>query len=99
MTEPELHRLLAEQAAVLDRAARLVRNRGRLVYATCSLLIEENEAQVSAFLARHPEFRLLPLAAAWPGPGAPPGEGPHLFLTPRRHGTDGFFGAVLERVA
>lgn len=99
LSEAEVRRVAGEQAAILDRAAPLVRNGGRLVYATCSLLIEENEAQVSTFLARHLEFRPLPLSAAWPGPGAPPSEGAHLFLTPRRHDTDGFFAAVMERVA
>jgi len=93
----ELPRLVAEQASILDLAGRLVRFGGRLVYATCSVLIDENEAQVSAFLARQPDFSPLPLVAAWRGPGAPPGEGPYLLLTPRRHGTDGFFAAVLER--
>jgi 16S rRNA (cytosine967-C5)-methyltransferase len=77
-----------------------------LVYATCSLLSEENEDQVTAFLARHPGFALVPLVRAWPG--APPGIAPvtpghdageYLSLTPARHGTDGFFAAVLERRA
>ena len=54
--------LLPKQAAILDRAAPLVRTGGRLVYATCSLLSEENEDQVTAFLARHPGFALVPLA-------------------------------------
>lgn len=93
-----LQRLLAEQAAILDPASRLVRIGGRLVYATCSVLMDENETQVSAFLARQPGFSPLPLDQAWSGPGALPFRGDHLLLTPRRHGTDGFFAAVLERV-
>ena len=97
----ELEELLPKQAAILDQAARLVRSGGRLVYATCSLLLEENEAQVSAFLARHAEFSLLPLDALPIAPIPSPGElvelEPNLLLTPRRHGTDGFFAAVLER--
>jgi 16S rRNA (cytosine967-C5)-methyltransferase len=93
-----LQRLIAEQKAILDLAGRLVRIGGRLVYATCSVLIDENEAQVSAFLARQPDFSPLPLQRAWRGPGAPPVRGDHLLLTPRQHGTDGFFAAVLERV-
>ena len=89
----------AKQAAILDAAARLVRPGGRLVYATCSLLPEENEAQVRRFLARTPGFRR---ACRWRTPGRwapPPCAGPYLSLTPLRHGTDGFFGAVLERAA
>ncbi len=93
----DLAELVAKQAGILDAASRLVRKGGRLVYATCSLLIDENEAQVEAFLAAHPEFSLCPLAAAWTLPAAAPGPGPYLSLTPRRHGTDGFFAAVLER--
>lgn len=98
LAESDLAELLPKQAAILDSAWKLVRTGGRLVYATCSLLTEENESQVSAFLARTPSAALLPLARAWPE-GAPPCPGETLSLTPLRHGTDGFFGAVLERVA
>ena len=90
--------LLALQARILASAARLVRPGGRLVYATCSLLCEENEDQVAAFLRAHPGFALLPLAEAAPHlAGAE--EGGCLSLTPARHGTDGFFAAVLQRQA
>jgi 16S rRNA (cytosine967-C5)-methyltransferase len=74
-----------------------------LVYATCSLLPEEDEAQVDAFLSDRPEFAPVPLAEAWATAGlaAPPPEtdalGPYLLLSPARHGTDGFFAAVLRR--
>ena len=99
LSAADLDRLLPEQAAILERAAGLVRNGGRLVYATCSVLIEENEAQVSAFLARHSEFVALPIEPVWSASAAAPCQGVHLVLTPRRHGTDGFFAAVLERRA
>ncbi len=95
----DLAEILPRQAAILADAAKLVRKGGRLVYATCSLLPAENEEQVSAFLARHGDFRTLPPAAVWPGPAACPAAGAFLSLSPRRHGTDGFFAAVLERVA
>jgi 16S rRNA (cytosine967-C5)-methyltransferase len=97
LVERDLAELLPRQAGILDAAARLVRIGGRLVYATCSLLHEENEGQVSDFLSRHPGFALLPLAEAWALDGAPPCVGPFLSLTPRQHGTDGFFAAVLQR--
>lgn len=97
LRESDLAELLPKQAAILDQASRLVRKNGRLVYATCSLLTEENEAQVSAFCVRNPEFALVPLAEAWSLATPPPGTGAFLSLTPRLHGTDGFFGAVLER--
>ena len=97
LTETDLAELTAKQALILDQAAPLVRSGGKLIYATCSLLAEENEAQVSAFLVRHPDYALLPLARAWPLASAPPVAGDVLALTPARHGTDGFFAAVLER--
>ncbi len=95
----DLAELVPKQAGILAQAARLVRSGGRLVYATCSLLLEENEEQVDAFLAAHADFAPVPLERAWELPGPPPGAGPYLSLTPRTHDTDGFFAAVLERVA
>ena len=62
----DLAELLPKQASILDAAQSLVRKGGRLVYATCSLLEEENEAQVTGFLLRHPGFNVVPLAQAWP---------------------------------
>jgi len=95
----DLNELLPKQAMILDDASRLVRVGGRLVFATCSILREENEAQVDAFLARHPDFGVVPLERAWTLPASLPGAGPYLTLTPRQHETDGFFAAVLERSA
>jgi 16S rRNA (cytosine967-C5)-methyltransferase len=91
----DLAELVPKQAAILDAAAKLVKPGGRLVYATCSLLREENEAQVAEFLARNPIFHLASPSPLWPG-HAPE---PLLVLTPLRHGTDGFFGAAMERAA
>jgi 16S rRNA (cytosine967-C5)-methyltransferase len=99
----DLRELLPKQASILDAAAGLVRpGGGRLVYATCSLLPEEDEEQVRAFLGRHPDFAPLPLSAAWAEAGAsaggpPPGESEFLLTSPARHGTDGFFAAILQR--
>jgi 16S rRNA (cytosine967-C5)-methyltransferase len=97
LKETDLAELLPKQAAILDTAQSLVRKGGRLVYATCSLLEEENEAQVTSFLLRHPDFAVVPLARAWPLNQPPPNNGDFLRLTPASHGTDGFFTAVLER--
>ena len=107
LTERDLLELTRKQSSILDTARALVRVGGRLVYATCSLLEEENEAQVSSFLMRHPEFSLVPLARAWPlvetvtrgDAQADRSTAEMLTLTPARHGTDGFFAAVLERRA
>ena len=54
---------------------------------------------MQSFLAARPEFAVVPLARVWELPGPPPCSGPFLTLTPLRHGTDGFFAAVLERSA
>jgi 16S rRNA (cytosine967-C5)-methyltransferase len=101
--QPErLAELTALQGRILDSAARLVKPGGRLVYATCSLLPEENEAQVAAFLGAHPDFAQASVAELWAQllPDTPaPTEAAVLTLTPARHGTDGFFLAVLERKA
>jgi len=58
LTEARLAEILSLQAAILDKAARLVRQGGVLAYATCSMLTDENEAQVAGFVARHPGWRL-----------------------------------------
>lgn len=90
--------MVAKQGAILESAARLVRPGGRLVYATCSLLAEENDAVVDAFLAAHAEFRQLSVAAALDKQGIAVDTGERLRLSPREHDTDGFFAALLERV-
>lgn len=79
LREPDLPALAAQQRAILDAAAALVRPGGRLVYATCSVLKEENQDVAAGFLAAHPEFRA-------------DGE---LVLLPHRDGTDGFYGVRL----
>ena len=60
-------------------------------------MTEENEGQVSAFLSRHPDYAVRAYRSAWVLPAEPPSVGDYLALTPARHGTDGFFAAVLER--
>lgn len=99
LSPTDLEELTALQRNILDSACRLVKPGGRLVYATCSLLAEENEAQIAHFLSHHEEFKLLPLPYVWHDVigGAPPAEGAMLSLTPARNGTDGFFAAILER--
>lgn len=87
------------QAKLLDAAAGLIRPGGRLVYATCSVLEQENEAQVAAFLARTPGFQRVSVAETWRqaiGDTAPDDE-EMMLLTPYRHGTDGFFVAIMSR--
>ena len=97
LTETDLAELTPKQARILDAAERLVRPGGRLIFATCSLLREENEAQIDGFCARHPGYAVVPVSEVWSLPAAMPCPDPYLLLTPARHGTDGFFAAVLER--
>lgn len=98
---PGLSELVPLQATILDSAARLVRPGGRLIYATCSMLPDENENQIQTFLATHPEFSVKPIAEVWAeeGYGTVPVDGAYLRLSPGRHDTDGFFAAVMTRAA
>jgi 16S rRNA (cytosine967-C5)-methyltransferase len=102
-TPQDLAELVVRQADILASASRLVKPAGRLVYVTCSLLREENEAQAEGFLAAHPDFAPYPIARAWEeaiggrSPGFGPGGEDYLRLTPARHGTDGFFVAMFQR--
>jgi len=99
-----------EQDAVLAGAAHYVKPGGRLVYVTCSFLMEEGEDRVAAFLAAHPGFVTCDGAAAAIASGQLTEHGADLVraagapeggvrLTPHRAGTDGFFFAVLRRDA
>jgi 16S rRNA (cytosine967-C5)-methyltransferase len=100
-TPSDLAELQIRQHDILASAARLVKPGGRLVYVTCSLLREENEAQAERFLEETPDFTPYPAAQAWAEAiGTPcPGGGDFLRLTPAQHGTDGFFVALFERKA
>lgn len=92
--------LSLKQAAILAAAAKLLKPGGRLVYATCSLLPEENGLIVAAFLAAHPHFVLRPAGEILAAQGIELTlAGDELQLWPHRHGTDGFYAAVLERTA
>ena len=100
-TPQSVEELTRKQAAILAAAARLVKPGGRLVYATCSLLHEENEDIVNAFLAAHEEFYRLPCNDLLRQQGIAlemdENAGEDLRLFPHLHGTDGFYAAVLER--
>ena len=90
--------LTQKQGAILAAAARLLKPGGRLVYATCSLLVEENENIVDAFLAAHGNFRRLSCAEILAQQHIALDTGDDLRLLPHVHGTDGFYAAALERV-
>ncbi len=88
--------LTQKQASILAAASKLVKPGGRLVYATCSLLPEENEDIVTAFLALNPRFSLKNAADILSEQQIDLNTGEYLRLNPADHGTDGFFAAVLE---
>jgi 16S rRNA (cytosine967-C5)-methyltransferase len=97
-TEAGLAELNARQFAILDAAASLLKPGGRLVYGTCSLLEEENEAIVERCLAAHPDFTVVPCAEVLAHQAiAIPGCERYLQLRPHLHDTDGFFAAVMQR--
>ena len=93
----DLVELVAKQSRILAAAATLVKPGGRLVYATCSVLPDENDAIVDAFLRVHDTFAERDAASLLAQAGVPLDTGPRLRLLPHLHGCDGFFAAVLER--
>ncbi len=103
-----VERLSALQQTILARAAKLVKPGGRILYATCSMLEQENDAVAIAFAASHPDFHPIPIVEAPTANLNEPGRvrlaalaagGHTLQLTPHRTGTDGFFAALFERTA
>ena len=108
LTEQQLERRMKEQDAVLKEAASFVKAGGRMIWVTCSFLMEENEDRLAAFMSDHNEFVFIPaidtiassglLTEAGAAELAPcvTGEGA-LRLTPDKFRTDGFFVAVLQK--
>ena len=94
-----LQELAAKQASILASAARLVKPGGTLVYATCSILDEENEDIVTQFLSAHADFAVQPMSGVLADQKIALEMGDYLKLAPHRHGTDGFFAAVMRRQA
>jgi 16S rRNA (cytosine967-C5)-methyltransferase len=101
-TPESVAELSRKQRDILAGAARLVKLGGRLVYATCSILSDENEEVIDAFLVAHPGFRRLSAAqilGAQNIPLADLGGTGDMRLLPHVDDTDGFYAAVLERTA
>jgi 16S rRNA (cytosine967-C5)-methyltransferase len=103
LKETQLSVRMCDQRAVLERGAKLVKPGSRLVYVTCSVLPEENGDQIAAFLASHPEFKIIPYTEQWRNaigsdpPLSADGSRDMLLLTPASHDTDGFFVTVMAR--
>jgi 16S rRNA (cytosine967-C5)-methyltransferase len=102
LTPDMLDLYTARQDRLLRRGARLTKPGGRLIYVTCSLLRDENEDRITAFVAENSDFQVLPMATIWGEvmktdcPSLAEGSD-FLSLTPYQHNTDGFFVAVLGR--
>jgi len=95
--EQAIAELAEKQGRILAAASRLVKPGGRLVYATCSLLEQENESVVAAFGAAQPEFEPVSSEKVLEAQRIALTTGEYLKLFPHRHGTDAFFAAVFER--
>ena len=100
-TPKAIEELVAKQTAILQSAARLLKPGGRLVYATCSVLREENEAIAEAFTSANKDFNVLEVAPLLTHAGVENAaklcSGPYLRLWPYLHQTDGFFAAVWQK--
>ena len=91
--------LAVKQQAILSAAATLLKPGGRLVYATCSVLTQENSAVVERFLTEHPGFRQLSCRQALEESHIALDSGSYLELRPQVHDTDAFFAAVMQKAA
>lgn len=91
---PSLEDLITIQADIINRVANVVKPGGRLVYATCSLLPQENEQQVEKFLKEHPNYSVVPVSDIIKDANL---GAPYMRLSPLKNNTDGFFAAILKR--
>jgi 16S rRNA (cytosine967-C5)-methyltransferase len=103
LTRKQLDQRIRDQAAVLELGHALARTGGTILYITCSVLPEENTDQVVGFLARHGDVKVVPYKEQWSRtiggevPDSADASQDTLLMTPARHGTDGFFMAVLRK--
>ncbi|GHT95815.1 rRNA cytosine-C5-methylase [Alphaproteobacteria bacterium] len=99
MNENDIRELLVLQQKILEAAQHLVKKGGRLIYATCSVLMEENEDQVEKFLEKFPSFERKNISfdeIDAKTDGISLCRDGYLRLSPANHGTDGFFAACLQ---
>lgn len=89
-TIKDLNEVIALQYEILENAAKLVKSNGKLIYATCSILNEENEMQIKKFIEQYPDFQLEDVKLS-------KYNAKYLKLSPYKHGTDGFFAAILKK--
>ena len=99
LREADLAGFAAKQRGILDGARALLAPGGRLVYATCTLLAVENADVVAGLLGAHPDLARVPLERVLGARAAALGDGTSFTVAPHTHGTDGFFAAVMQRIA
>jgi 16S rRNA (cytosine967-C5)-methyltransferase len=103
LTERNLEERLGQQAEALHEAAQFVRPGGQLVYVTCSILPQENDGQIAAFLGTHPEFQMVSVLPRWDSLFGAAAAKPRslnatsITLTPASTDTDGFFFCLMQR--
>ena len=104
LNEASLEAMVQLQQKILVAAARLVRPGGRLIYATCSLIPDENERQIESLLQKRNDYSMLSVKEIWSklDPKIKKWDGivngKMMRLTPYQHRTDGFFISILERL-
>ena len=97
VSESGVMALCRTQSEILDAIAPMVKVGGTLVYSTCSILPQENADQVRAFLARHPEYEVVPMAPELPEALACHEGETGLQMFAHRDGTDGFYVCRMRR--
>jgi 16S rRNA (cytosine967-C5)-methyltransferase len=100
VTEQSVQEVSEKQRSILESAAQLVKPRGQLLYATCTMLRQENEDVVEEFTSRHPDFTIVDIRTLihqWQHREVTTGS--FFKLLPHQHGTDGFFCVVLNKQA
>lgn len=97
--EDSLIQINQQQFSILNAASKLIKVGGRLVYATCSILREENQEIIEKFLAENSNFKLVDIGGLAIFDKLDLPDSRFLTLNPATHGTDGFFAAVMEKIA
>lgn len=95
--EQSLAEIVPKQSSILQAASRLVKPGGRLVYATCSLLLDENQSVINQFLVQNSEYEIVPIPEVINLPNLKLKDMHFLELNPVQHDTDGFFACVLRK--
>lgn len=91
-----MENLCAIQQKILQNGADSLAENGRLVYSTCTINFQENQAQIEAFLKKNPEFHVVKPEISLPGMQV---ESCGTLFLPHKTGTDGFFVAILEKLS